>query len=103
MAPIQATVLIFVEYWRLSSFVRSSHSKIFRHWQNRDWHGVDGPMSADGTCDSRAFPLYADGFRHQRSTVWDGDGLAGQLVFTGVEIAGQLIDFQVGFSMAQSL
>ena len=23
----------FIEYWRLSSFVRSSHSKIFRHWQ----------------------------------------------------------------------
>lgn len=43
--------------------------------KNRDRHGVDGPMSADGTCNSRAFPLYADGFRHQRSTVWDGDGL----------------------------
>ena len=29
-------------------------------------------------------------------------GYLSQLVFTGVEIAGQLIDFQVGFSMAQA-
>lgn len=29
-------------------------------------------------------------------------GFLSQLVFTGVEIAGQMIDFQVGFSMAQA-
>ncbi|GGI66162.1 flagellar biosynthetic protein FliR [Enterococcus alcedinis] len=29
-------------------------------------------------------------------------GFLSQLVFTGVEIAGQLVDFQVGFSMAQA-
>uniref|UniRef100_UPI003F86D558 flagellar biosynthetic protein FliR n=1 Tax=Enterococcus innesii TaxID=2839759 RepID=UPI003F86D558 len=103
MAPIQATVLIFC---RILAFVVLC--PIFSQQNFPSLAKIVIGMSLTVLClpTAPAIPelslFMLTVFVIKEVLFGMAMGYLSQLVFTGVEIAGQLIDFQVGFSMAQA-